>query len=58
MHDKRPDGMCPWLLSYDALAVARPTGVYLLHFFCSGIQFYLLLSPFFALSPFDILNMF
>ena len=24
----------------------RPTGVYLLDFFCSGIQFYLLLSPF------------
>ena len=23
-----------------------PTGVYLLDFFCSGIQFYLLLSPF------------
>ena len=24
----------------------RPTGVYLLDFFCFGIQFYLLLSPF------------
>ena len=24
----------------DALAVVRPTGVYLLDFFCSGIQFY------------------
>ena len=23
-----------------------PTGIYLLHFFCSGIQFYLLLSPY------------
>ena len=23
-----------------------PTGVYLLDFFCSGIQFYLLLSPY------------
>ena len=23
----------------------RPTGVYLLDFFCTGIQFYLLLSP-------------
>ena len=23
-----------------------PTGVYMLDFFCSGIQFYLLLSPF------------
>ena len=31
----------------------RPTGVYLLYFFCSGIQFYVLLSPclrFFYLS--------
>ena len=24
----------------------RPTGVFLLDFFCSGIQFYLLLSPY------------
>ena len=24
----------------------RPTGVYLLDLFCSGIQFYLLLSPY------------
>ena len=24
----------------------RPTGVYLLDFFCSGIHFYLLLSPY------------
>ena len=30
----------------DALAVCRPTGVYLLDFFCSGIQFNLLLSPY------------
>ena len=28
-----------------ALAVVRPTGVYLLDFFCSGVQFYLLLGP-------------
>ena len=26
--------------------VCRSTGVYLLDFFCSGIQFYLLLSPY------------
>ena len=26
-----------------------PTGVYLLDFFCSGIQFYLLLSPYLCL---------
>ena len=30
---------------HQALHV-RPTGVYLLDFFCSGIQFYLLLSPY------------
>ena len=32
-----------------------PTRVYLLDFFCSGIPFYFLLIPFFALSPFYIL---
>ena len=34
-----------------------PTGVYLLYCFCSGIQFYLLLSPylcFIALLYFDL----
>ena len=36
----------------DALAVVRPNEVDLLDFFCSGIQFYILLSPIFALSPF------
>ena len=30
----------------DALAVVRPIEVYLLDFFCSSIQFYLLLSPY------------
>ena len=34
------------LLESDALAVVRPTLVYLLDFLCSGIQFYLLLSPY------------
>ena len=34
------------------LAVVRPTRVYLLGFFCFGIQFCLLLSLIFALSPF------
>ena len=28
-----------------------PTGVYLLDFFCSGIQFYLLLSPYLFFIP-------
>ena len=32
-------GLMLWLF-------VRPTGVYLLHFFCSSIQFYLLLSPY------------
>ena len=34
-----------------------PTGVYLLDFFCSGIQFYVLLSPclcFISLLNFDL----
>ena len=31
--------------STDALTVVRPTGVHLLGFFCSGIQFYVPLSP-------------
>ena len=30
----------------DWTLFVRPTGVYLLNFFCSGIQFYLLLSPY------------
>ena len=29
-----------------------PTGVYLLDFFCSGIQFYLLLSPYICFISF------
>ena len=36
----------------------RPTGVYLLDFFCSGIQFNLLLSPYLALSPFLYLDLY
>ena len=34
-----------WLEPF-ALAVVWPTGVYLLDFFCSGIQFHLLLNPY------------
>ena len=37
-HDKTR-GLMLWLF-------VGPTGVYLLDFFCSGIQFYLLLSPY------------
>ena len=39
------------------LLFVRPTGVYLLVFFCYGIQFYLLLSPYlciFALLYIDL----
>ena len=36
----------------DALAVVGPTGVYLLDFLCSGIQFYLLLSPYLCFISF------
>ena len=42
----------------DALAVVRPTGVYLLEFFCSGIQFYLLLSPYICFISFLYLNLY
>ena len=42
----------------DALAVVWPTGVYLLGFFCSGIQFYLLLSPYLCFISFSYLDSF
>ena len=41
----------------DALAV-RSTGVYLLDFFCSGIQFYLLLSPYLCFISFLYLDLY
>ena len=37
------------IISHDALVVCRAYRVYLLDFFCSGIQFYLLLSPYLCL---------
>ena len=33
----------------------EPAGVYLLVFFCSGIQFYLLFNPYLCLTPCYIL---
>ena len=42
----------------DALAVVRPTRVYLLDFFCSGIQFYLLLSPYLCFISFLHLDLY
>ena len=35
-----------------------PTGVYLLDFFCSGIQFYLLLSPYLCIISLLYLNLY
>ena len=35
----------------DALAVCRAHRVYLLDFFCSSIQFYILLSPYLCFIP-------
>ena len=40
------------------LAVVRPTGVYLLDFFCAGIQFYVLLSPFLCFISFLYLDLY
>ena len=42
----------------DVLAFGRPTGVYLLDFFCSGIQFYVLLSPNLCFVSFLHLNIY
>ena len=36
----------------------RPTGVYLLDFFCSGNQFYLLLSPYLCFISFLYLDLY
>ena len=36
----------------------RPTGVYLLEFFRSGIQFYILLSPYLCFIPFLFLDLY
>ena len=40
----------------DALAVVRPTGVYLLDFFCSSILFYVLLSYYLCFISFVYLD--
>ena len=39
-------------------AVVRPTGVYLLDFFCFGIQFYVRLSPYFCFISFLYLDLY
>ena len=40
------------------LSVVRPTGVYLLDFFCSGIQLYVLLSPYIWFISFLYLDLY
>ena len=42
----------------DTLAVVRPTRVYLLDFFCSGIQLYVLLSPYLFFISFLYLDLY
>ena len=42
----------------DTLAVVRPTRVYLLDFFCSGIQLYVLLSPYLCFISFLYLDLY
>ena len=42
----------------DVLAVVRPTGVYLLDLFCSGIQFYVLMSPYLCCISFLYPNLY
>ena len=41
-----------------ALAVVRSIGVYLLDFFCSSIQFYVLLSPYLCFISFLYLDLY
>ena len=43
---------------FMSLAVVRPPGVYLLDFFCSGIQFYLLLSPYLCFISFLYIDLY
>ena len=38
--------------------IVEPTGVYLMGFFCSGIQFYLLLSPYLCFTSLFYLDLF
>ena len=41
-----------------ALPVVRPTGVYLLDYFCFNIQFYLLLNPYLCFISFLYLELY
>ena len=42
----------------DALAVVKPIGVYLLDFFCSSMQFYVLFSPYLCFLSFLYLDLY
>ena len=46
------------LVGPDALAVVRPTEVYLLDFFYCGTQFYILLGPYLCLISFLYLDLY
>ena len=46
------------MVGADALSVVRTKRVYLLDFFCSSIQFYLLLSPYFCFISFLFLDLY
>ena len=46
------------MVGTDALAVVRPTRLYQLDFFCSGIQFYSLLSPHLCFISFLYLDLY
>ena len=48
----------PRILYGSSLAVVRPTEVYLLDFFCSGIQFYVLISPYLGFISFLYLDLY
>ena len=48
--------VCLFTIFLDAFAVVRSTGVYLLDFICSRIQFYLLLSPYLCFISFLYLD--
>ena len=45
-------------LSDEFWLFVGPTGVYLFDFFCSGIQFYLLLSPYLCFISFLYLDLY
>ena len=53
----KPIGITQSFKMYQFISVLRPTKVYLLDFFCCGIQFYLLLSPYLCFISFLYLDL-